>query len=279
MSTTPITASLTSDDAPLRSPLSSRARPPRASALSASLAFAWRALLKITHVPEQLIDVIGIPILFTLLFTYLFGGALASSTSAYLHSLLPGTLVMAVLLVTVHAGVTLNTDIASGVFERFRSLPVWRPAPIVGALLGDLGRYLLAATLVLVLGLALGFRPEGGALRVLAAVGLLLAFAFGLSWIWTTLALVLRTPSSVQNIGLLVLFPLTFASNVFVDPKTMPGWLETFVDANPVSQLVTAVRGLMHGTATASQVAWVLLGAALLTTVFAPLTMRLYRGK
>jgi len=273
------TAPITTDDATLRTALSAGPRPPRASALSASQAFAWRALLKIKHVPEQLGDVIGIPVLFTLLFTYLFGGALAESTGTYLQSLLPGTLVMAVLLVTVYTGVTLNTDVATGVFDRFRSLPIWRPAAIVGGLLGDLGRYLVASTLVIVLGLALGFRPDGGVVGVLAAVALVLAFAFGLSWIWTTLALILRTPSAVQNIGLLVLFPLTFASNVFVDPKTMPSWLQAFVDVNPVSQLVSAARGLMHATATAGQVGWVLLAATALTAVFAPLTMHLYRSK
>jgi ABC-2 type transport system permease protein len=273
------TAPITLDDATLRTALSSSPRPPRASALSASHAFAWRALLKIKHVPEQLGDVIGIPVLFTLLFTYLFGGALAESTGAYLQSLLPGTLVMAVLLVTVYTGVTLNTDVATGVFDRFRSLPIWRPAAIVGGLIGDLGRYLLASTLVIVLGLALGFRPDGGGVGVLAAVALVLTFAFGLSWLWTTLALILRTPSAVQNIGLLVLFPLTFTSNVFVDPKTMPNWLQALVDVNPVSQLVTAARGLMHGTATAGQIGWVLLAAAALTAVFAPLTMYLYRSK
>jgi len=279
MSTTTMTPPPIMRDTTGRSPLSSRARPPRASALSASLAFAWRALLKIKHVPEQLVDVIGIPVVFTLLFTYLFGGALAGSTGAYLHSLLPGTLVMAVLLVTVYAGVTLNTDIATGVSDRFRSLPIWRAAPILGALLGDVGRYLLASSIVIVLGLAVGFRPDGGVLGVLGAIALVLAFAFGLSWVWTTLACVLRTPSAVQNIGLLILFPLTFASNVFVDPKTMPGWLQAFVDANPVSRLVTAARGLMHGTATLAQVGWVLLAATLLTAVFGPLTMHLYRSK
>ena len=270
------TTSISVDDAAHRSVLAPQPRPPRASALSASRAFAWRALLKIKHVPEQLGDVIGIPILFTLLFTYLFGGALAGSTTGYLQTLLPGTLVMAVLLVTVYTGVTLKTDVTTGVFDRFRSLPIWRPAPIVGGLLGDLGRYLLASTLVIVLGLALGFRPDGGAVGVLAGLALVLAFAFGISWIWTTLALILRTPSAVQNIGLLVLFPLTFASNVFVDPATMPGWLQTVVDANPVSHLVTAVRGLMHETATAGEVGWVFLSAAVLTAVFGSLTMRLY---
>jgi daunorubicin/doxorubicin transport system permease protein len=170
-------------DQTLGAGLSARTRPPRASALSASLAFGWRALLKLKHVPEQLIDVIGIPIIFTLMFTYLFGGALAGSTREYLRFLLPGSLVMTVVLVSVYSGVTLNTDITKGIFDRFRSLPIWRPAPIVGALLGDIGCYVLASAIVIALGLALGFRPEGGVVGVLAAVALVLAFVFGLSWV------------------------------------------------------------------------------------------------
>jgi ABC-2 type transport system permease protein len=264
---------------PLHAALSARARPPRPSALSASRTFGWRALLKLKHVPEQLIDVIGIPVIFTLGFTYLFGGALAGSPRAYLNFLLPGTLVMTVVLVTTFSGVTLNTGITTGVFDRFRSLPIWRPAPIVGALLGDTGRYLLASTLVLALGLALGFRPGGGVVGVLAAVALVLGFAFALSWVWTTLGLVLRTPSAVNNLSLLVLFPLTLASNIFVDPQTMPGWLQAFIDVNPITHVVTAVRGLLAGTATAGQVGWVLAASAALTAVFAPLTVHLYRDK
>jgi len=220
---TPITPPQTATEERLRTVLSSGARPPHAGALSASLTFGWRALLKLEHVPEQLADVIGIPIIFTLMFTYLFGGALAGSTSEYLRFLLPGSLVMAVVLVTTYSGVTLNTDITKGVFDRFRSLPIWRPAPIVGALIGDTGRYLLASTIVIALGLALGFRPAGGVAGVLEAVALVLGFAFGLSWIWTTLGLVLRSPSSVSSVSLIVLFPLTLASNVFADPRTMPG--------------------------------------------------------
>jgi daunorubicin/doxorubicin transport system permease protein len=194
-------------DAPLGAVLSTRARPPRPSALSASRTFGWRALLKLRHVPEQLIDVIGLPVIFTLGFTYLFGGALAGSPRAYLHLLLPGTLAMTVILVT------------TGVFDRFRSLPIWRPAPIVGAVLGDVGRYLLASALVIALALLLGYRPGGGVVGVLAAVALVLGFAFGLSWVWTTLGLVLRAPGAVNNLSLLVLFPLTLASNIFVDPR------------------------------------------------------------
>jgi daunorubicin/doxorubicin transport system permease protein len=278
-----MTASMTSgpmsaDQGP-RAALSARERPPRASALSASLAFGWRALLKLKHVPEQLADVIGIPIIFTLMFTYLFGGALAGSTREYLRFLLPGSLVMAVVLVTVYSGVTLNTDITKGAFDRFRSLPIWRPAPIVGALLGDLGRYLLASAIVVALGLALGFRPDGGVAGVAGAVALILAFAFSLSWIWTTLGLVLRAPSSVSSVSLIVLFPLTLASNVFADPGTMPGWLQAFIGVNPITHVVTAVRGLMYGSVTAGQIGWVVVVSAAITAVFAPLTMRLYRSR
>jgi ABC-2 type transport system permease protein len=254
-------------------------RPPAAGALSASLAFGWRALLKIKHVPEQLLDVIGLPILFTLLFTYLFGGALAGSTGDYLQHLLPGTLTMTLLLVSVYTGVGLNTDIAKGIFDRFRTLPIWRPAAVAGALLGDVARNTLAATLVVAIGLAMGYRPEGGAAGVVAAVALLLLFSFGLAWIWTAIALVVRTPGAVSNVSLLLVFPLTFASNVFVEPETMPGWLRAFVDVNPISHLVTAERCLMAGTATAGQITWVLLAATLLIAVFAPLTMHLYRTK
>jgi ABC-2 type transport system permease protein len=267
------------NDKRLGSALSAWARPPRPSALSASLTFGWRALLKIKHVPEQLADVIFIPILFTLMFTYLFGGALAESTGEYLQFLLPGTLVMTLVLVSVYTGVGLNTDITKGSFDRFKSLPIWRPAAVVGALLGDAARNTLAAAIVIVLGLAMGFRPDGGVVGVLLAVAVLLVFSFSLAWIWTALALVLRTPSSVSNVSLLFVFPLTFASNVFVQPQTMPGWLRTFVDVNPISHLVTAERGLMHGTATAGEVGWVLLASAALVAVFAPITMRLHRNK
>ena len=279
MTTTQTTALRPSSGETLHSALSSQPRPPRPSGLSASLTFGWRALLKIKHVPEQLADVIFIPILFTLMFTYLFGGALSGSTGEYLHSLLPGTLVMTLILVSVYTGVGLNTDITKGVFDRFRSLPIWRPAPLVGALLGDAARNVLAAAIVIALGLAIGFRPDGGAVGVLLAVALLLVFSFSVAWIWTALALVLRTPSAVSNVSLLFVFPLTFASNVFVEPRTMPSWLQAVVDVNPISHLVTAERGLMHGTATAGEVAGVLIGSAALVAVFAPLTMRLYRNK
>ena len=253
--------------------------PSRAGPLAASLTFAWRSLLKIKHVPEQLGDVIGIPILFTLMFTYLFGGAIAGSTGDYLQFLLPGTLALAVVFVTVYSGVTLNRDLATGAFDRFRSMPIWRPAPIVGGLIGDAGRYTLAASLVIGLGLVMGFHAAGGPLGVLAAVALVLIFAFALSWVWTTLGLILRTPNAVMSIGFVILFPLGFTSNIFVRPETMPGWLQSVTEVNPVTHLVSAVRGLMEGTASGAQIAWVLVAAATLTAVFGPLTAYLYRQR
>ncbi|HEU5420339.1 MAG TPA: ABC transporter permease [Streptosporangiaceae bacterium] len=252
------------------------ARPAPPGPLTATLAFGYRALLKIRHVPEQLGDVIAIPVVFTLMFTYLFGGALAGSPGRYLPFLLPGTLVMAVLLVSMYAGISLNTDMSKGITGRFRSLPIWRPAPVAGALLGDVARYLIAAGLVTGLGVLMGYRPPGGAPGMLAAIGLLLVFALCLSWAWTALGLVLRTPQAVMSTGTVVLFPLTLASNAFVQPATMPGWLQAFVRVNPVSHLITAERGLLAGHPAAAQVAWVLLAAAIMLTVFAPLTGYLY---
>lgn len=251
----------------------------RAGALSASITFGWRALLKIKHVPEQLFDVTAFPVIFLLMFTYLFGGAIAGSTGDYLQFLLPGILVMTVTMITMYTGMDLNKDIVKGVFDRFRTLPIWRPALLVGALAVDMVRYSMAAFIMISLGLILGFRPEGGAIGVVAAVGLLLLFSFSFSWIWTALGIVMRSEKSLMMISMMFLFPLTFVSNVFVDPQTLPGWLHGFVEWNPISLLVTAIRGLMHGSATIQDIGWVLLVSLLLTTVFAPLTMYLFRHK
>jgi ABC-2 type transport system permease protein len=256
-----------------------QSRPRPANAISASIIFGWRALLKMKHVPEQLLDVIFIPVLFTLMFTYLFGGALAGSTAQYLRFLLPGTLVMTLVFVSVYTGIGLNTDLTKGTFDRFRSLPIWRPAAIVGVLLGDAARNSLAAVIVIGLGLAMGFRPDGGLPGVLLAVALILVFSFSIAWIWTALALVLRTPSAVSNVSLMVVFPMTFASNIFVQSNTMPGWLQAVVDVNPITRLVDAERGLMHGTAAVGDIVWVLVASAALVATFGPLTMYLFRRR
>ena len=277
--TTRAPATPPSDEAALRKALSSTARPPRASALSAALTFGWRGMLKVKHVPEQLLDVTITPVMFVVMFTYLFGGAIARSTGAYLDYILPGILVMSVLFTTVYSGIALNTDLTKGVVDRFRSLPIWRPAPLVGALLGDTVRYLVAGTVIIVLGVALGYRPGAGVPGVLAALALVVVFAFALSWVFTTLGLLLRSPNAVMNAGFMGIFPLTFLSNVFVKPATLPAGLEAFVDVNPISILATASRGLMAGNAHGSDILIVLATTAALTAVFAPLTTRLYRSR
>jgi len=282
MSTAPATQpSFTpeADAAAVRKAISSTPRPPRPGALSAALAFGWRGMLKVKHVPEQLLDVTITPVMFVLMFTYLFGGAIAGSTGEYLDYILPGILVMSVLFTTVYSGVALNTDLTKGVVDRFRSLPIWRSAPLVGSLLGDAVRYVIAGTVIILLGVILGYRPGAGIVGVLAALALVVVFAFGLSWVFTTLGLLLRTPNAVMNAGFMGIFPLTFLSNVFVDPATLPAGLEAFVDVNPVSILATASRGLMEGNADSGDIAIVLAVAVALTAVFAPLTTRLYRRR
>ena len=266
-------------EATLRSALATGARPGRPSPLAASVAFGWRAVLKIRHVPLQLFDVTAFPIMFVLLYTYLFGGALAGSPREYLQQLLPGILVMTVSWITMYTGQALNTDISKGVFDRFRSLPIWRPAVLMGMLLADTLRYTMASVVIIGLGVALGFRPGGGVVGVVLAVALLLVFAFSMSWVWSALGLRLPTPDSVMQVSMTVLFPLTFASNVFVDPKTMPGWVQAFVNVNPISHLASAARGLMHGTSAGGNIAWVLVWSAGLLVVFAPLTMRIYNAE
>ncbi|MET9108624.1 ABC transporter permease [Streptomyces zhihengii] len=254
-------------------------RPPRPSALSASLTFGWRAMLKIKHVPEQLFDVTAFPIMMVLMYTYLFGGAIAGSVSDYIQFLLPGILTMSVVMITMYTGVAVNTDISKGVFDRFRTLPIWRPSPMVGYLLGDVVRYLIASVVMLVVGMIIGYRADGGVIGILLGVVLLMVFAFSFSWIWTMFGLMLRTEKSVMGVSMMVIFPLTFLSNVFVKPETMPGWLQAFVNNSPVTHVATAVRELMAGNWPAADIAWSLGWSAVLMVVFGSVTMRLYNRK
>ena len=267
------------DTAAVRRAIASTARPPRPGPLSTALTFGWRGMLKVKHVPEQLLDVTLTPVMFVLMFTYLFGGAIAGSTSAYLQYILPGMLVMSVLFTTVYSGVSLNTDLTKGVVDRFRSLPIWRPAPLLGSLLGDSVRYVIAGTVIIVLGLVLGYRPEGGPAGALAALALVVVFSFGLSWVFSVLGLLLRSPNAVMNAGFMAIFPLTFLSNIFVDPATLPGPLEAFVHVNPISILATASRSLMQGQPDGQAIVVSLAVAAALAAVFLPITTRLYRSR
>ena len=264
-------------DPELHVALARRHAPEPAGPFTDTITFAWRALLKVKHMPEQMFDVIVTPIMFTVLFTFMFGGALAGSPAEYLQFLLPGILVQTVTFTTVYTGFTLNTDIGRGVYDRFKSMPIWQPAPVVGAMAGDTVRYTVSSVIVVLIGLVLGYRPATGFAGVIASILLLNAFAFGIGWVFTTVALWVKSPSTVLTLSWVVIMPLTFASNIYVDPATMPGWLQAFVAVNPVTHIVTATRGLLDGTLSAGDIALSLLTPAIVMVVCAPVAMRLYR--
>ncbi len=244
-----------------------------------SLTMAHRTLLKIRRTPEQLADVTFQPIVFTLMFTYIFGGAIAGNVSSYLPLIIPGLLVMTVITTSIQTGVQLREDMDTGVFNRFKALPIARIAPLAGALLADTVRYFIATTLTIAMGYLMGYRPHAGFGDVVLAGLLVIASAWAMSWIFAFFGVIARTASSVQGISMIILFPLTFLSNALVPSQTMPHWLQIFVKINPISHLVTAIRDLANTGSVNSNLAISLLGAAIVVLIFAPLTVRAYMRK
>lgn len=244
-----------------------------------SLTMAYRGLLKVKRNPEQLFDVVIQPILFTLMFTYLFGGAIAGNTKAYLPIIIPGILVQTILTASVVTGVQLREDMDKGVFNRFKSLPIARISPLAGALMADTVRYTIATVLTFIMGFLMGLRPQGGALGVLAAGLLVIAFAWCISWVFAFFGVIAKSATSVQGFSMIILFPLTFLSNAFVPVETLPGWLQAFVKINPVSYLISAVRELVNA-GTIGRNFWIsILGAAVILLIFIPITVRAYMKK
>ncbi|QQE81325.1 ABC transporter permease [Alicyclobacillus sp. SO9] len=237
---------------------------------------AYRGLLKIKRTPEQLFDVTFVPIIFTVMFTYIFGGAISGNVQSYLPVIIPGILVQTVITTSVVTGVQLREDMDKGVFDRFKSLPIARISPLAGALLADTVRYAIATTLTFSMGYVMGYRPNGGLGHVVVAGILVIVCSWAMSWIFAFFGVIARTASSVQGISMMILFPLTFLSNAFVPVKTMPHWLQWFVDINPISHLVTAVRDLTNTGSIGSDLSISLLGAAVVVAIFAPLTVRAY---
>jgi oleandomycin transport system permease protein len=245
-----------------------------------SAALAQRNLIGVVRNPEALIDVTLQPIIFIALFTFVFGGAIAhGSQHEYLQFLLPGILAQTIAFGGVAIGVNLNTDIEKGVFDRFRSLPIARAAPLVGAVLGDVVRYVLLCVVTVGFGMVLGFRTGTGPLEMLAACALAIAFALCLCWASVFVGMIARTPGAVQGILVLALFPLTFGTSTFVPVDTMPGWLQTFTDVNPITHLVGAERALLLGSPMGSHLVWTFAWMAGLLAVFVPLALRAYRNR
>lgn len=241
-----------------------------------SLTMAYRGILKIKRTPEQLFDVTLQPIIFTLMFTYIFGGAISGDVISYLPVIIPGILVQTVITTSVVTGVQLREDMDKGVFDRFKSLPIARIAPLAGALLADTVRYSIATVLTFAMGYVMGYRPDGGLGNVALAAVLVIFCSWAISWIFAFFGVIARTASSVQGISMLVLFPLTFLSNAFVPVDTMPNWLQWFVKINPISHLVTAVRELTNSGTAGWDLAISLIGAAVIVAIFAPITVRAY---
>ncbi|MEH7451378.1 ABC transporter permease [Gottfriedia acidiceleris] len=241
-----------------------------------SFTMAYRGLLKIKRTPEQLFDVTLQPIIFTLMFTYIFGGAISGDVKSYLPVIIPGILVQTVITTSIVTGVQLREDMDKGVFDRFKSLPIARIAPLAGALLADTIRYTIATVLTFTMGYIMGYRPEGGLGYAVLAGLLVIVCSWAISWIFAFFGVIARTASSVQGISMLALFPLTFLSNAFVPVDTMPNWLQWFVKINPISHLITAVRNLTNTGTAGSDLIISLIGAAVIVAIFAPLTVKAY---
>jgi oleandomycin transport system permease protein len=240
---------------------------------------AWRTLVQIKHNPFELMDISIQPVMFVLLFTYVFGGQMAGSPHAYLMFALPGIIVQNALFTTLNTGVGLSTDLEKGFFDRLRSLPIARFAPLAGRILADLAKQAWSVALLLGIGTALGFRTGTGPLAVLAAFGLLLASGLAVSWGIVLVSMIAGKPEKVQIFGFAVLFPLTFTSGVFVRTDTMPGPLRAFARANPVTVLADATRGLLVSGPVAGPVIRSLLCAAAFTAVFAPLAVQAFKRR
>ncbi len=252
-------------------------RPTGPRALRHVLVLARRNLIKTIRTPEQFIDVTLQPVTFLLLFAYVFGGAISGgSRHQYLEFLLPGMLGQSVALGSIALGQNLKADIEKGVFDRFRSLPIARSAPLVAAVIADFARYLLLCVILVGFGYVMGFRIATDPLSLIAALALSIAFALCFCWISVFVGMKARTSGSVQGIMFLLVLPLSFGSSTFVETSTMPGWLQAFVKVNPISHLVGAVRGLMLGGPVGSNLAWTFAWMAALLVVFVPLALRGY---
>ncbi|WP_137811416.1 ABC transporter permease, partial [Gordonia sp. GAMMA] len=264
-------SALAAGDAPAES--HDRVRP--TAAVMQSLTMTHRGLLKIKHNPQQLFDVIVLPIVFTVMFSSIFGGAIAGNVVGYLPLLIPGVLVQVCVAASVVTGVQLREDLDRGVFDRFKSLPIARIAPLAGALVANTLRYVVASAITVCVGVIMGYRPASP-VGVAVACVLIVVVAFSLSWIFALLGVLLDKASTVQGVSMLVLMPITFVSNALVPIDTMPGWMQACASANPVSHLVTAARGLAAGEDVGTDIAYTLVGAAAVLAVVVPVTLRTY---
>ncbi|MEV0171065.1 ABC transporter permease [Streptomyces sp. NPDC050803] len=263
-------------------PVAADVRIPLRGHLRHTSALIRRNLLWIRQDPESMADAVLMPVIFTLLFVYVFGGsiglALGGGQDAYVQYVIPGMLAMMSMTMAQGVGTGFSQDFNSGVMDRFRSLPIGRGSVLFAKIAVEVVRMLFATTLLLLVALAVGFDVTnwGG---LLAAVALSAVFASSIMWVFLTLGVIMKSAQSVQAMGFLVLFPLQFGSSIFAPTDSMPGWLQAFTDYNPLSTLADAARGLMVGGPVAQDL-WVTLGwSAAITAVMAPVAIHKFRTK
>jgi len=243
-----------------------------------SLALAGRALTKTRRNPGELMDAVILPVVFLVLFVYLFGGAVAGSTQEYLQYLFPGILVLTTVLTgQIATGLSIVQDMKKGVFDRLRSLPVPRPALLLGSVLADAVRYVIALVVLFAVGYALGFRVETDLASTLAACGLAIVLGFSLSWLTVLVAVLLRNEIMVSTVGFLLPFPLVFGTGMAAPVDTMPGWLQTWAEVNPVSRAIEASQGLLLGGPVAGPAVATLLWSGVFLAVFGTAAVLAYR--
>jgi ABC transporter DrrB family efflux protein len=246
-------------------------------AVADAVIMAKRNLVQIPRIPELLIFSTIQPIMFVLLFRYVFGGAIAVRGTSYVNFLLPGIFVQTVAFGSIASGIGLAEDLHKGLVDRFRSLPMARSAVLTGRTLSDLVRNLFTVVIMLIVGLLVGFRPTGSVIGWLAAVILLLLFSYAFSWIAATIGLMVNSVEAAQSGGFIWLFPLTFASSAFVQTSSMPSWLQAFANHQPVTATVDALRALLLGQPVGSSGWESLAWSAAILAVFVPLSVTRYR--
>jgi oleandomycin transport system permease protein len=247
--------------------------------LKHSMILSWRSLVQIRHNPTELIDLSLQPLMFVLLFAYVFGGALSGSPKQFLEFGLAGIITQNALFLSMNTAVALNTDITKGVFDRFRSLPIARSAPLTGRIAADLVRQVWSIAILLGVGMLLGFRVHTGPLEALGAVALLVAFTLAFAWLPVLIGMLVDQPEKVQVFGFVVIFPMTFASSAFVPTGTMPGWMQAWVKVNPVTLLTDAMRGLLVDGPVLRPALGALAWGVAIAAVFAPLALQAFRRR
>ncbi|WP_431946258.1 ABC transporter permease [Actinacidiphila sp. bgisy167] len=242
-------------------------------------ALVRRNVLQIRQDPESMFDALLMPIVFTLLFVYVFGGALEGSQEKYVNYMVPGLMAMMGMNIAMAVGTGVNSDFKTGVMDRFRTMPIARSSVLIAKIVVEIGRALVATVILLLMGFILGLHVDNGVFGLLGAVVLSLAFGASLMWVFILLGLVARTPQSVQGLAMIVVLPLQFGSSIFAKPTTMPGWLEAFTRYNPLSNLADASRNLINGGAVAHSATMTVMWAVGITVISAPLAVARFRDK